>query len=599
MNGLAEMMALGLLMQESVVNAPTISTLDSVPSAVPAGAQILAHSSAAATTTLSSTTFLTSTKVITLNHHSVAEPAQTSSPIAGPYSFAEENGSTIWLGGKTPTSGAILVTDTLVVTLQPQPSSTETVSFTTASERVLTSKDGTTTSWTTLSSTSFYTHYLKNVLSVETVATSLPAPNLSTYLGNNGWNATLTTLQTLPSGVAITKPSDVQSKNLQIGASAITPTRASDTYRKTPAAWSSSGQVTASVAFPLKRLHPRQVGAIVTATINGVVVTWTNVWAGDPITTEPATSTEIPISNLAILVFEPPSVTSSTWNPSPKSTTTQAEFSTFKPSSAGQPSSVLASIPLSPVTSALPTKSLSSNAEPTSTSISTQTGSSTSRFPNATQTNPATTTPESTCGADTGRFTIDFDDLPQFSADGNNTDIPPIFNPYRKLYFNGGYGYVPPPGVPDDPFAPISPPQLAVYNYHTDSSTSQSIDAGLELHGELGAGPRFHESAYWIDAYSAWIGCANSGPSDCRVDIIGYDAFNTPIAYQTLLQPPCPGLVNCKLAQITFSNEFQELAGLQILAYVNKIPVTFYMDDLSLGWSNNTCAAQFERSSSP
>ncbi|KAL8918877.1 MAG: hypothetical protein Q9172_005235 [Xanthocarpia lactea] len=646
-------------MPESVVNAPTISTLDSVPSAVPAS---LAHSSAAATTTLSSTTFLTSTKVITLNHHSVAEPAQPSSPIDGPYSFAEENGSTIWLGGKTPTSGAILVTDTLVVTLQPQPSSTETVSFTTASETVLTSKDGTTTSWTTLSSTSFYTHYLTNVLSFATVATSLPAPNLSAYLGNNGWNATLTTLQTLPSGVAITKPSDVQSKDPQIRASAITPTRASDTYRKTPAAWSSSGQVTASVAFPLKRLHPRQVGAIVTATINGVVVTWTNVWAGDPITTKPATSTEIPISNPAIpssattspeytwdpnplpwtsivtqpestsprpsfspqasssvpwtsgttaasapptslfSTFEPPSVTSSTWNPSPKSTTTQAEFSTFKPSSAGQPSSVLASIAISSLASALETKSLSSNAEPSSTSTSTQTGSSTSsvvpvpRFPNATQTNPATTTPESTCGADTGRFTIDFDDLPQFSADGNNTDIPPIFNPYRKLYFNGGYGYVPPP---DDPFAPISPPQLAVYNYHTDSSTSQSIDAGLELHGELGAGPRFHESAYWIDAYSAWIGCANSGPSDCQVDIIGYDAFNTPIAYQTLLQPPCPGLVNCKLAQITFSNEFQELAGLQILAYVNKIPVTFYMDDLSLGWSNNTCAAQFERSSSP
>ena len=286
---------------ESVVNAPTISTPHSVPSAVAASAQILAHSSAAPTTTLSSTTFLTSTKVITLNHHSVADPAQPSSVIDGPYSFAEENGSTIWLGGKTPTSGAVLITDTLVVTLQPQPSSTETVSFTTASETVLTSKDGTTTSWTTLSSTSFYTHYLTNVLSFETVATSLPAPNLSAYLGNNGWNATLTTLQTLPSGVAITKQSDVQSKDPPIGASAITPTRASDTYSKTPAVWFPSGQVTASVASPLKRLHPRHVGAIVTATINGVVVTWTNVWAGDPIATEPVTSTEIPISNPAIL----------------------------------------------------------------------------------------------------------------------------------------------------------------------------------------------------------------------------------------------------------------------------------------------------------
>ncbi|KAL8775118.1 MAG: hypothetical protein Q9209_000597 [Squamulea sp. 1 TL-2023] len=265
------------------------------------------------------------------------------------------------------------------------------------------------------------------------------------------------------------------------------------------------------------------------------------------------------------------------------------------------PESVHASAPVTTAASALPTSSLQNTAEPSWTQTSTDASLSTislvaptPRYPNATRTSPTTTTPKSTCGADTGRFTIDFDDLPHFSADASNTDIPPIFNPYRKLYFNGGFGYVPPP---EDPFAPISPPQLAVYNYHTDSSTSQSVDAGLELHGELGAGPRFSKSAYWIDAYSAWIGCANSGPTDCRIDLIGYDAFNTPIAMQTLLQPPCPGLVDCKLAQITFSNQFRDLAGLQILAYVNKTPITFYMDDLSLGWSNNTCEAQIERSS--
>ena len=127
--------------------------------------------------------------------------------------------------------------------------------------------------------------------------------------------------------------------------------------------------------------------------------------------------------------------------------------------------------------------------------------------------------------------------------------------------------------------------------------SQQSIDAGLELHGEIGAGPRVNESAYWIDAYSTWIGCANVGPSDCRIDFIGYDRFNAEIATQTLLQPPCPGLVNCKLVQVTFTSQFRDLAGLQILAYVNKTPVTFYMDDLSLGWSNNTCLAQLERSS--
>lgn len=148
---------------------------------------------------------------------------------------------------------------------------------------------------------------------------------------------------------------------------------------------------------------------------------------------------------------------------------------------------------------------------------------------------------------------------------------------------------------PEDPYAPISPPQLAVYNYHNDSQTS--IDAGLELHGEIGAGPRVSENAYWIDAYSTWIGCANGGPSQCTIDFIGYDQFGASIAQQSLQQPACPGLINCKLAQVKLTNQFRDLAGLQILAYVNETPITFYMDDLQLGWSNNTCAAQYERAS--
>lgn len=186
-----------------------------------------------------------------------------------------------------------------------------------------------------------------------------------------------------------------------------------------------------------------------------------------------------------------------------------------------------------------------------------------------------------------------FDDLPHFATFTNNTDIPPIFNPYRKLYFSGGYGYVPPPS---DPYPPISPPQLAVFNFYGNVS-SNSPNAGLELDGEIGAGPRASESAYWIDAYSAWLGCANAGPLDCQIAILGYDAFNTRITSQTVRQPPCPGLQKCTLTQINFTDQFRELAGIQFEAFVDKKPVSFYMDDLSLGWSNNSCAAQTERSS--
>ena len=172
---------------------------------------------------------------------------------------------------------------------------------------------------------------------------------------------------------------------------------------------------------------------------------------------------------------------------------------------------------------------------------------------------------------------------------------PPIFNPYRKLYWEEHFGYIAPP---TDPFPPHSPPQLAVYQ-EAGLNINSSPDAGLELVGEIGAGPRAADSAYWIDAYSAWLGCENIGPGDCNIEVKGYAyGSNESIFSQSFTQPPCPGLKNCSLALVEFGGGFTGLSGLQIIATVADEPVTWYMDDLYLGWSNNTCAAQLERSSS-
>lgn len=211
----------------------------------------------------------------------------------------------------------------------------------------------------------------------------------------------------------------------------------------------------------------------------------------------------------------------------------------------------------------------------------------------------AATPATSACGGAvvSPRFVIDFDDLPHFStgSDPSDIDTPPIFNPYRKLYWEGRFGYVPPP---TDPFPPHSPPQLAVYQ-GAGLAINPSPDAGLEFTGELGAGPRAADSAYWIDAYSAWLGCANSGPDHCHIEVRGH-AYGTTmsIATQFFELPPCPGLKNCSLALVEFASGFSGLSGLQIIATVADKDVTWYMDDLSVGWSNNTCAAQLERSSS-
>ena len=218
---------------------------------------------------------------------------------------------------------------------------------------------------------------------------------------------------------------------------------------------------------------------------------------------------------------------------------------------------------------------------------------------------PASTTTGSPCSGIyvSPRFTVDFDDLPHFSTGSapGDTDTPPIFNPYRKLYFEEHFGYVPPP---TDPFPPHSPPQLAVYrakglNINVSSNDTGSPDAGLELIGEIGAGPRAYDSSYWIDAYSAWVGCANSGPDDCTITVKGYAyGVSTSIVAQAFTQPPCPGLTGCSLALVEFADGFRGLTGLQIIATVGNNPVDWYVDDVALGWSNNTCAAQLERSSS-
>lgn len=136
-----------------------------------------------------------------------------------------------------------------------------------------------------------------------------------------------------------------------------------------------------------------------------------------------------------------------------------------------------------------------------------------------------------------------------------------------------------------------------------------SPDAGLLQFGEIGSGPNHLDSSYFFDANSVWFGCANSGPGNCTVTINGFVlGADAPVVSIVVTQPPCPGLKNCSLRLIEFDTEiavspkaghgFHGLNGLQFIAAVGDQEVDYYMDDLMLAWSNNTCAAQQERSSS-
>lgn len=71
----------------------------------------------------------------------------------------------------------------------------------------------------------------------------------------------------------------------------------------------------------------------------------------------------------------------------------------------------------------------------------------------------------------------------------------------------------------------------------------------------------------------------------------------SPTTSQTVMLPPCPELTNCTLTLVKIDESFDGLYGLQFSAAVAGNAVDYYLDDLQLQWSNNTCAAQSVRSS--
>lgn len=175
------------------------------------------------------------------------------------------------------------------------------------------------------------------------------------------------------------------------------------------------------------------------------------------------------------------------------------------------------------------------------------------------------------------------------------------------MYWSQGFAYAPPP---TDPFVPVSGSKLAVFvtnssaNVHPENTT-HIPGPGDDVDGEFGAGPNFADSAFWFNAYSAYVGCANAGPLDCMMTINGYGydpVFKdvTLVARQTAYQSPCIDLINCSLMPVTFSNDFRNLTAFQIIASVGSSPLlyTWYMDNFAMGWSDNSCAAGHLRATS-
>jgi hypothetical protein len=121
--------------------------------------------------------------------------------------------------------------------------------------------------------------------------------------------------------------------------------------------------------------------------------------------------------------------------------------------------------------------------------------------------------------------------------------------------------------------------------------------------GEISDGPRESISAFWFDAYSAWFGCDNRGPSPCTLAFSAYtwssgQQEEVLTFQQNATVPACNRAKDCRLTKVEFPSAFRGLTGIQVQAFVDKEPRMFFVDDLAMRWSNNSCAAGMLRQSS-
>lgn len=203
------------------------------------------HSETTLTATAPSPSYITPSDVVTVIHSS-----PTPTKPGGLYYFAVDDGVTHWLDEKAPPTGARLVTSSTVVIVSPMPTS-----------QLPSSASGPIPTFWTLTLTNFYTEV--DAVTVSSNPTDSIKASTKTYsrLGLGGWNSSTTTSQ-----------QNLQSADLG----------SSVAYGTTKTVFANSTQsVRTNENSSASRLQRRQVGALVIATIEGQVVSWTNEYQGE------------------------------------------------------------------------------------------------------------------------------------------------------------------------------------------------------------------------------------------------------------------------------------------------------------------------------
>ncbi len=113
--------------------------------------------------------------------------------------------------------------------------------------------------------------------------------------------------------------------------------------------------------------------------------------------------------------------------------------------------------------------------------------------------------------------------------------------------------------------------------------------------GEFGAGDNQIHPCYKLKAYGASLGCDSTGPNcDWQITAVKYNPVtlsSEEVHTQFISTPACPGLARCPLVPLTFDGGFQDLSAIRINVTVAGLEKIWWMDDIRMGWYDNSCAA--------
>ncbi|KAI0424101.1 hypothetical protein F5Y09DRAFT_336046 [Xylaria sp. FL1042] len=204
------------------------------------------------------------------------------------------------------------------------------------------------------------------------------------------------------------------------------------------------------------------------------------------------------------------------------------------------------------------------------------------------------------CGgpADQGNFTQNFDDLPPQNAESEDDPKPmPIFTPYHRFYYSGGFAVLPPPTAR---FKPSSGNLMLQF---TPSSISNTTQPGIPPDtADIGVGPQQFATCFSFNFTRVSLGC-DSKEAPCSFTFTGskYDQSKqavVEVTSQTVTIPACPETTNCVLTPVTVSS-FNDITSVTIKAQVDEKPSIWWADDFVFGWFENTCESGICRSLVP